>query len=104
MQRRFLEIRSIGRKHLPARDLLSQHLNGPQIRKLAAQRRVVLFSGAEPHPVVGSRLALVAQYQNNFVLNINREAPEHEIGPGREFHKGVEHKFMRDSFALPGGE
>src|SRR5271157_1379192 len=60
-QRRLLEIWRIGRKDLPAGDLLSEYLNGSHIRKLASQTFVVLLGGGEPHTVVCRLLALVAR-------------------------------------------
>src|SRR5271167_2267109 len=81
-QRRLLEIRRIDRQDLPARHFLPEYLNGSHIRELAAKAFVVLFSGSEPHSVICSLVALVAQDEGNLVLNVDRQAAKHGVGPG----------------------
>jgi hypothetical protein len=65
---------------------------------------VVLFGSSEPYPIIGSLVALVAQYEDNLVLNVDREAAEHGAGRGRQRSDHVEHEFMRDGLALLDGE
>src|ERR1017187_321200 len=78
--RRFLEILSIGRKDLPARHLLPQHLNGSHVGELPPQTLVMLLGGGEPHSVVGRLVRLVAEDEDDFVLNVEGEASEHRTG------------------------
>src|ERR1017187_8964853 len=103
-QRRLLEIRRIDRKDLPARYLLAECLNGSHVRELAAQTLVALFGSGEPYPVVGGLVALVAQYEDDLVLNVDREAAEHGTGLGRRRGDRVEHELMRDGLAPLDGE
>jgi hypothetical protein len=104
VQGRLLEILGIGRKDLPARDLLPQHLNGSHVGELAPQTLVVLLGGGEPHPVVGRRVAFIAEDEDNLVLNVDRKAAEHGAGHGRQRSERVEHECMRDRLALLDGE
>lgn len=103
-QRGFLEIRRVGGKHLPAGHLLAEHLNGSHVRKLAAETLVVLFGGAEPHPVVRIRSGLIAQDEDDLVPDVDREAAEHRVSPWRHRSERVEHELMRDVLARLGGE
>src|ERR1039458_2149766 len=103
-QRRLLEIRRIDRKDLPARYLFAECLNGSHVRELAAQTLVALFGSGEPYPVVGGLVALVAQYEDDLVLNVDREAAEHGTGLGRQRGDRVEHELMRDGLAPLDGE
>ena len=100
MQRGFLEIRCIGRKDLPARHWLSEHLNGAHIRKFPPQTLVMFLGGCEPHSVVRRRIALVAENQDNLVLHIDCKAAKHGARLGRERGDRVEHELMRDGLAL----
>jgi len=61
---------------------------------------MVLIGGSEPHSVVCRLVAFVAEDEDNLVLNVDREAAEHGVGPGRKRRDGVEHECMRDGFAL----
>ncbi len=97
---RFLEIRSIGWKDLPARHLLPQHSDGSHVGEFPAQTLVVLLGGGKPHPVVGRLLTFVAENEHNLVLNVDREATEHRTGHRRQRSDRVEHEFMRDRLAL----
>lgn len=99
-----LEIWRIGRKDLPARDLLPKYLNGSHVPELAAQTLVVLLGGGKPHAVVRRLVALVAQYEDNLVLNVDREAAEHGASRRRQWSDRVEHELMRDDLALLDGE
>lgn len=71
--------------------------------ELAAQALVVLFGSGEPHSIVGSPLAPVAQDEDNLVLNVECEAAEHGAGLGRQRSDRFEHELMRYGLALPGG-
>src|SRR5262245_57740416 len=103
-ERGLLEIWRIDGKDLPARYLLREYLNGSHVRELAAQTVVMLFGGREPHPVVCRLVALVAQYENNLLLNVDREASEHGARFRRQRSDRVEHELMRYGFAPPDGE
>ena len=78
----FLEILRIGRKDLPARHFLSQHLDRSHVGEVSPQTLVAL-AGGEPHPVI-RRLArfVVPEDEDNFVFHIDREAAEHGARPG----------------------
>src|ERR1039458_9376253 len=71
---------------------------------LAAPTLVALFGSGEPYPVVGGLVALVAQYEDDLVLNVDREAAEHGMGLGRQRGDRVEHELMRDGLAPLDGE
>src|SRR5271157_1216009 len=103
-QGRLLEIRSICRKDLPARYTFSQYLNRSHVRELAAQTFVVIFGSRQPHPVVCRFVALVAEYENNLVRDVDREAAEHGASRRRQRGEGVEHELMRNGLALLDGE
>ena len=76
MQRCFLEILRIGWKNLPARHLLPQHSDGSHVGELPPQTPVLVFGCSEPHPVVCRLITLVAEDEDNLVLNVDREAAE----------------------------
>src|SRR5262252_5452844 len=99
-----LEIRCIGRYDLPARYFLPQYLNGSHVRELAAQTLMVLCGGGEPDTVVCRVLALVAEHEDNLVLNVDSEATKHAASPGRQGSNRVEHELVRCDLALLGGE
>ena len=99
-----LKIRRVGGKDLPARHFLSENADGSHIGELAAQTRVVFLRGSEPHSVVCRALAFVPEDQDNFVLNIDRQASEHGARMGRRRGNRVEHKLMRNNFALVDGK
>jgi translation initiation factor IF-1 len=65
---------------------------------------MVLFGGGKPHSIVCGLVAFVAQYEDNLVLNVDREAAEHGAGLGRECGDRLQHELMRDSLALFDGE
>jgi hypothetical protein len=65
---------------------------------------VVLFGGGKPHSIVCSLVAFVAQYEDNLVLNVDREAAEREADLGRECGDRLQHELMGDSLALFDGE
>ena len=106
-QGRFLKIRSVGGKHLPARcflpqRILPQNLNGSHCGEVPPQAPVVILGGREPHSVI--RLAgfvFVSEDEDNFVLNINSEAAEHGTRSWRQRRKRFQHKLMRNSLARP---
>jgi hypothetical protein len=64
----------------------------------------MLRRGGKPYSIVRRTVALVAQYEDNLVLNKDGEAAEHGASPGRERSNRVEHKCMRYDLALFGGE
>jgi len=70
------------------------------MRELAAQAFMMLFGGREPDPVIVRFVALVAQYEDNLVLNVDRKAAEHGVGPGRQSGDRLEHELVRDGLAL----
>ena len=43
---------------------------------------MMFLGGSEPHAVIRRVGGFVAENQDNFVLNINREAAEHRAAPG----------------------
>lgn len=65
---------------------------------------MVLLGGGKPHSIVCGLVAFVAQYEDNLVLNVDREAAEHGTGLGRECGDRLQHELMRDSLALFDGE
>ena len=75
------------------RDQHAQHA-----RELAPETLMVLPGSGEPDPVVGARVALVAECEYNLVSNVDREAAEHGASPGRQPSDRVEHELMRDNF------
>src|SRR6266478_8245714 len=72
-QRRFLEIRRIGRKNLPARHLLTKQPNGAHVREFPPQTLVVFLGGGQPDSVVFRHVAPLAENKDNLVLNVDRE-------------------------------
>ena len=103
-QRRLLETWRIGWKDLPTGYLLAEYPNGSHVWKIAAQTLMMLFGCGEPYPVVGRLGALVAQYKDDLVLNVDREAAEHGAGLGRQRSDRLEHEFIRDGLAPLDGE
>jgi hypothetical protein len=61
---------------------------------------VVLFGGGQPHRVVSRLVALIAQYKDNFLLNVDRKAAEHGPGLGRQRSNRCEDELMLDGLAL----
>src|SRR5947207_9749820 len=98
-QRRFLEIRRLRWKHLPACDFLSKWPNRPHAWEFAPQTFVMFFSRREPHAVVCRFATTVAQYQFNLVLDVHCKATEHGVGSGRQRRNRVQHKLIRRSLA-----
>src|SRR5271166_3391005 len=103
-QHRLLEIRRIGRKVLPASDVFPEYLNRSHIRKLASKTFVVLLGGGEPNSVICRLVALVAENEDNLVLNVNREAAKHGASPGQQRSNRVQHKLVGYDLAMLGGE
>jgi len=103
-QSRLLEILRIRRKNLPARHLFAEQPNGPHVREISPQTRVVLLGGGQPDPVVFRAFGLVAENKDYLIPNVNREAAEHGARLGRQWRNRVEHELKRDGFALPAGE
>ena len=65
----------------------------------------MLLGGGEPHPVVCRLVKFVAQDEDNLVLNlvtanIDGEAAEHGVSPGRQRSERVKHEFMWNRLAL----
>jgi len=64
---------------------------------------VVLLGGGEPHTVVCRLLALVAEDEDDLVLNIDREAAKHGVSPGQQRSDRVQYKLVGYDLALLGG-
>lgn len=97
MERGLFEIRRIDRENLPscyllAQYLLVQHPDGSHIGESRPQTFVMFRCGGEPNAIIQRSGRLVAKDENNFLLNIDREAAEHGASPWRQRSKGIEHK------------
>ena len=57
---------------------------------------MVFLGGGQPHSVVCCPIALVAEDEDNLVLNVDREAAKHGASLGRQRSDRVEHELMRD--------
>src|ERR1700674_3023621 len=84
VERSFFEIRRVHRKNLPARHLFTQDLDGAHVGKIWTQARVMRDRGGKPYSVVGGLTGFVAKDEDNFLININRQAAEHRSSPGRQ--------------------
>ena len=104
MQSGLFEIPRVSREDLPACHLLPEYLDGAHVRKLPPQTLVVLFGSGQPHSVVRRPIALVAEDEDYFVLNVDREAAKHGASLGRQWSHRVEHELMRDALPLFEGE
>jgi len=62
--------------------------------EFTAETFMVLPRGGKPHPVIRRVLRPVAEEQNNFVLNIDRQGAEHGPGMERQRAKRLEHELM----------
>ena len=98
-QRGLFEIWSVGRKHLPACDRLSERVNRSHAGEVASQARVMLFSGGQPDPVVGSTVAPVAKDEHDPVFDVHGDAAEHRPSHWGRRGQGLELEFMRDGLA-----
>lgn len=104
MQRSLLEIVGVGRENLPACHFSPQHLDGSHAGELAPKTLVMLGGSGEPHAVIFRFAGLVAEDEDDLILNVDGEAAERGPGAGRQGSDGVEYEFVRDGFAAFDGE
>ncbi len=60
---------------------------------------MVVPGRCQPHSVVQCLVALIAQYEDDLVFDIDRQTAEHRAGHGRKRGKSLEHEFERDRLA-----
>lgn len=104
MERGLFEIWRVGRENLPAFHLFPQHFDGSHAGKLAPKTVVVLHGRGQPHSVIFRLAGLVAQDEDDLVLDVDGEAAEHGPRAGKQRGDCVEHEFVRDGFAAFDGE
>ena len=72
--------------------------------EFALQTFMMLRGCGKPHAIIRCVLRPVPEDQNNLILNVNCQTPEHEAGPGRQWAKRLKHERMRHSLAPFTGE
>jgi hypothetical protein len=65
---------------------------------------VVFLGSGQPHSVVCCPIALVAEDEDNLVLNVDCEATKHGASLGRQRSDRVEYELMWDGLTLLDGE
>jgi hypothetical protein len=68
------------------------------------QAPMVLRRGREPYAVVGGRIGPVAEDEDDFVLDVDRNTAEHRPSDGRDGTKGFQHEIVRYRLASLGRE
>ena len=101
---RIFKIRCAYRKDLPARNAWPEHSYRAHSRKLVPQAPMVLRRGREPYAVVGGRIGPVAENEDDFVLDVDRNTAEHRPRDGRDGTKGIQYEVVRHRLASPGRE
>src|SRR5579883_1688469 len=96
------EIGIVGRKKLPLRGLFAEKADRAHPRELVPQTLVVLRGGREPDAVVGGRVALLAQNEQDPVLHVHRQAAEHRPRERRKGGELVQHEPIGYGLLPPG--
>ena len=54
------------------------------------------FRGGKPNAIGGRCIALISEYENDLVVNVDGEAAEHGASHRRQSGKSIENEFVRN--------